>query len=82
MSHLSVVSSPVKSIWYYQVRVSVLSHTGDYPALTNHGIVACVVLSLSYNWPVYVLLTVGMTVKCSVSLSGICLEAVQKILQP
>lgn len=31
--------------------MSALSHRGDYLPLTNHWIVACVVLSLSYSRP-------------------------------
>lgn len=62
--------------------MSVLSHMGDYFPMTSLGIVSCVVLSLLYRRPGYVLLKVGMTVKCSVSLRGICLESVQEVLLP
>lgn len=36
--------------------MSVLSDAGDYLPLTNHWIGACLVLSLSYNRPGYVLM--------------------------
>lgn len=79
MSHLSVKSSPV---WYDQVRVSVLSHTGDYFPMTSRGIVSCAVLSLLYSRPGYVLQQWGWQSNGSVSLRGICLKSVQEVLLP